>query len=178
MRRTLKSTAKTGRVTVELSNSSGKFWDQLKSHGLTEENYIDYPQQAGELLINLVESWHYEVSIANEGNIDLSKSFYLLMQWDKSGEYQLYQLSLKLPNPTALTWQVIGKRLVGNDQHGRFFEWFGFSGGQLKYYPLVENAIWKSDVFRLEPLPPSELGYGFLRKVVEYFPELWQNVSE
>jgi len=44
----------------------------------------------------------------------------------------------------------------------------------IKYYPLVEKAIWASEVFKLEPLPESDEGYGLLRKVTDYYPELWR----
>jgi hypothetical protein len=46
-----------------------------------------------------------------------------------------------------------GRRLRGQDEYGTLFEWYGESGGQLKYYPRVENALWKSEVFVLQPLP-------------------------
>jgi len=173
MRRTLNDTLRTGRVTLELSNSSGKFWDELKKHNLSEENYALYPQIAGKLLLNLVESWH-----EHELTIDLARSFYLLLQWDnKLSRYQLYQFSLKLPNPETLNWQVLGRRLIGYDEQGKLFEWYGFSGGQLKYYPLVTQATWTSEIFHLEPLPPNDLGYGLQRKIMDYFPELWQKTN-
>lgn len=132
----------------------------------------------GTLLLKLIEAWHTEVSLAKGGQIDLAKSYYLLMQWDTSGNYQLYQYSLKLPPPEALTWQVVGRRLVGLDSSGAVIEWYGLSGGQLKYYPFTHDAVWISELFQLEPLPPSELGYGLSRKARDYFPELWEKVTQ
>ena len=56
-------------------------------------------------------------------------------------------------------WEVVGKRLIGWQDADKLVEWYGLSGGQLKYYPRVEKAIWSSNVFQLEPLPLAELGY-------------------
>lgn len=177
MRNTLKIADKIGRVTIELSNSAGKFWGELRVNELNEGNYQDIPEKTGKVLIELVERWHNAVSIYNGGNVDLTGSFYLTLQWDeKFGDYQLYQFPLKLPNPADLNWQILGRRLIGSDSQGVLFEWYGHSGGQLKYYPLATSAIWVSSRFKLEPLPEREVGYGILRKVTEYFPEQWEEV--
>ncbi len=172
MRHTLKDTNRTGRVTLELSNSSSKFWNELKMHDINEKNYENHSTETGRLILHMIQNWH------NSINIDLTRSFYLLLQWnEKSGTYQLYQFSLEFPNFASLNWQIVGRRLTGNDEHGKLFEWYGFSGGQLKYYPLVTNAIWVSEMFYLEPLPKNNLGYGLQRKVMEYFPDLWEKAN-
>jgi hypothetical protein len=174
MRETLSYLDRTNRVTIEVSNSTGKFWNALRTHGLNEENYENNPERTGKAIIELVESWHKSVSIANGGNVDLTGSFYLALQWNKkSGYYQLFQLPLNLPDYRTLQWSVISRRLIGKDPEGVLFEWYGLSGGQLKYYPFANKAIWISDRFTLEPLPKNEVGYGILRKVAEYFPDLW-----
>jgi len=68
--------------------------------------------------------------------------------------------------------------LRGKDDLGKLFEWYGESGGQLKYYPLVSNARWASDIFRLEPLLGENVEqYGILAKARTYFPEQWKSVS-
>jgi hypothetical protein len=179
MRNTLQSTKRSRRATLELSNSSGRFWNELKTNNITEKNYESNLDKAGKLIINLVESWHKSVSIEEGGNIDINRSFYLLMQWhQKSGDYQLYQFPLKFPNPEELNWQVLGKRLIGKDKNSnKLFEWYGFSGGQLKYYPSVDDAQWVSEVFKLEPLPASHFKYSLQQKVIEYFPELWKKMG-
>jgi hypothetical protein len=177
MRKTLQVLNKTGRVTVEVSNSSGKFWDALSANGI--DDYHSAPDTAGKILLDLVENWHNEVSLERGGTVDISKSFYLLLQWDKrSGKYQLLQFSTRLPNPEILSWNVTGRRLIGSDKPGVMIEWYGHSGGQLKYYPFANQAIWSSPIFQLEPLPASDLGYGLQRRVFEYFPELWRAAEE
>ena len=57
-------------------------------------------------------------------------------------------------------------------------EWYGHSGGQLKYYPFADQAIWSSETFKLEPLPENDLEYGLRRRVIEYFPDLWEKANE
>ncbi|MCC6446071.1 MAG: hypothetical protein IT210_21780 [Armatimonadetes bacterium] len=42
----------------------------------------------------------------------------------------------------------------------------------MKYYPLAKNALWKSERFRLEPLPDAEV--GVMAKVLSYFPYQWR----
>lgn len=177
MRETLSVVERTGRVTVEVSNSSGKFWDALRANNI--ENYDNDPTTAGKILLELVESWYDEVSLKQGGTVDLNKSFYLLLQWHKrSGRYQLYQFPAHLPDPETLFWKVEGRRLIGFDAEGVMIEWYGYSGGQLKYYPFANKAIWSSDIFRLEPLPENDLGYGLKRRVIEYFPELWKAINQ
>jgi len=176
MRETLHTVERTGRVTIEVSNSSGKFWDGLRARGI--EDYEQSPQLAGKILLNLIDGWHHEVGLRQGGTVDISKSFYLLLQWHKAtGRYQLFQFPVQLPDAEILSWEVSGRRLIGRDSEGVMIEWYGHSGGQLKYYPFADQAIWASDVFQLEPLPASDLGYGLKRRVLEYFPELWRKAD-
>ena len=68
-----------------------------------------------------------------------------------------------------------GRRLRGRDEAGTLFEWYGESGGQLKYYPLAENALWKSEIFSLEPLPKNwNEKHGILAKAKDYFSKRWK----
>jgi hypothetical protein len=46
----------------------------------------------------------------------------------------------------------------------------------LKYYPLVENALWQSSKFRLEPIP-QEIKTAIIAKAQTYFPALWGKAS-
>jgi hypothetical protein len=177
MRQTLLIVERTGRVTVEVSNSSGKFWDALREVDIKE--YDTAPDVAGKILLNLVRNWHDEVSLERGGTIDTSKSSYLLLQWHrKTGRYQLFQFPIQLPDSVLLSWTVDGRRLVGRDDDGIMIEWYGHSGGQLKYYPFADKAIWASDIFQLEPLPKSNLGYGLKRRVIDFFPDLWEKAEK
>jgi hypothetical protein len=185
MRRTLNDTKRTGRVTLELSNSSGAFWEQLRQISIHQQNYKDKPFEVAQALLAQEYEWHSRVGLEQEGVIDLSRSFYLALSWNAKGEYQLFKFSLDLPDPVQVTWdfpiiEIDGKtkqarRLRGQDERGTLFEWYGESGGQLKYYPLAENALWKSEIFHLEPLPVNwNEKHGILAKARDYFPKLWK----
>lgn len=178
MRKELKKASReNGRSTIELSNAAGEFWDTVKADtGLNEGNYSQRPEAVGKAIINLVESWHEKVDIKASGNVDSSGSFFISLQWDEThGNYQLFQFPIDLPDPTRIDWRVVGRRLVGEDQQGVIFEWYAHSGGQLKYYPLVDQATWQSDVFQLEPLPEN-LENPTINKAATYFPHIWDGL--
>ena len=182
MRRELNRIERDGRATIELSNSARKFWDYLGTRDIEQGNYKEYPAEVGQSLVEQVQNWHTEVSIANGGDIDLIDSCYLVLSWNMSGWYQLHQFALALPQPENLNWYFptyerngvtqVGNHLNGDDDAGRVFEWYGESGGQLKYYPLAETAIWASERFQLEPLP-DDVQHGIVSKAQAYFPQQW-----
>jgi len=180
MRGELNRIDKDGRVTLELSNSAGKFWDSLRAKGIHQKNYKKRPTDVGVALIELIEEWHRAASMEEGGNVDLARSSYLVLSWNRSGWYQLHQFPIHLPNPKSLKWYFPttgrSRRLKGDDKHGNLFEWYGESGGQLKYYPLARTALWSSERFRLEPL--GHVQHGILRKVADYFPQLWAAASK
>jgi hypothetical protein len=171
-----------GRVTIELSNSSGKFWDGLATIGVNQANYKAKPAEVGAKLLALVHDWHEELSLHQGGNVDLARSCHLSLSWNPRGEYQLHQFTLDLPDPTTLIWTfprvrgALGRSLRATDAIGTLFEWYGESGGQLKYYPQVADAKWHSSIFGLEPL--VEGNYGIRKKAEVYFPEKWAAVSK
>lgn len=176
MRGLLSDVQKKGIVSIEISNAASDFWNSIKSQGLNEESFVNSPARSGKAILQLVESWHENEDINHGGTVDTSKSFYFVLQWRrKSLEYQLFQFPAHLPDPELLTWRVEGD---GNTLRGytendhKLVEWYGFSGGQLKYYPLVSEANWSSSIFSLEPLPKNVL--SGTRKAELYFPELWQ----
>ena len=178
MRGTLRTVQQKNFVTIELTNASGKFWDSIKEKGFTQESYDMYPDQIGSILIDIVEGWHSNVGIENGGTVDTSRSFFLTLQWyEKSRMYQLFQFPINLPDPSQLHWEVRKRRLIGMDSSGTLFEWYGLSGGQLKYYPPVNWASWRSKPFSLEPLPEN-LESGLQNKAKQYFPAKWNRLSE
>jgi len=190
MRCMLDEVKRIGRVSLELSNSAGKFWREIESFGLNQQKYKKDPQQVGKALILLVKRWHNEVSIESGGLVDLNKSYYLVLSWNQAGSYQLFKFNLSFPDPEELEWDfpavkgksgsdISGRRLRGMDNSGALFEWYGESGGQLKYYPTIEAALWKSDVFRLEPISESMLNLNLsMVKAQRYFPNQWAAVNQ
>lgn len=186
MRGELSRINRDGRVTIEVSNSARKFWDRLNANDIFQANYASRPSDVGNALIELVSQWHQDASLEKGGNVDLSKSCYLILSWNTQGWYQLHQFPITLPQPHNLSWQFpihtsqgtqrTARRIIGTDDTGTIFEWYGESGGQLKYYPLAENALWQSERFRLEPIPPGQ-EHDVLRKARIYFPAKWRNLS-
>lgn len=186
MRSELNRVTRDGRVTIEVSNSAGKFWQSLEKKGLNQSTYRDYPLEVGKALVEQIEEWHDEVSISRGGNVDLGKSSYLVLLWNRSGWYQLYQFRLELPNPKSLHWSfprrqskegdIPARRIIASDGSGTLFEWFGESGGQLKYYPFASTAIWTSERFQLESL--GDVKHGILAKAAAYFPQKWAEANQ
>lgn len=178
MRRTLRDTDRTGRVTIEVANAAGEFWDHINSKGIDQRDYRDFPGEVGAALTEVVESWHAGVSTENGGIVDPTGSYYLVLSWDPTERYQLHQFNLDMPDPDSVRWSFpppskgkSSRRLLGEDETGKLIEWYGESGGQLKYYPKVSSALWKSEPFRLQALP--EGNYGPISKAEIYFPDLW-----
>jgi len=203
MRNTLDKISQDGRVTIEVSNSAGKFWSHLETKKINQSNYRTQASEVGAALTEIIEYWHGEAktnsegtyilqkgkvikaAMRNGGNINLDKSSFLVLSYNKKGWYQLHQFALTFPDALSLSWEfTVGtgrnsgesRRLVGKDKSGVIFEWYGQSGGQFKYYPLATNAKWSSERFQLELLPDSE-GYGILSKARVYFPGLWEKAT-
>ena len=185
MRGELDRITRDGRVTIEVSNSAGEFWDYLNTLGINQTNYREHPANVGAGLLHVVEQWHLAPSTQCGGLVELDCSSYFVLQWNRAGTYQLFQYSLNLPDPTSLTWSFPppkrgergGRRIIGEAATGLLFEWYGESGGQLKYYPFAADAAWLSDPFRLEPLPTT-MEYGILAKAAAYFPEQWARAAD
>ena len=186
MRRELNRIERDGRVTVEVSNSARKFWNYLGNRGIDQGNYKEYPTEVGSSLVEQVQGWHVEVSLEAGGDVDLTGSCYLVLSWNPAGWYQLHQFALELPCPDRLHWYFPvyphndidqpGNHLNGDDDTGTLIEWYGESGGQLKYYPLAETAVWASEKFRLEPLP-ANVKHDVLSIAQTYFPDRWPQES-
>ena len=177
MRKELRRIDRDGRVTIELSNSARKMWEALGEYGITAVDYRGRAKEVGTILVNLVEQWHSAASTYKGHAVDTARSCYLALMWHQSTvRYQLFKFPLMLPDPSELNWYftTLGKgHLNGDDSSGgRVFEWYGESGGQLKYYPLSSGATWKSPAFYLEQLP-TEANRPLSEKAQSYFPELW-----
>lgn len=173
MRRELDRVNRDGRVTIEVSNAAGEFWDAIKAAGVKEHELERGASTAGIALRSVVQGWLANVSHETGGGIDISKSCYLVLLWNRTGEYQLFQFPLNIWNPDQLQWTALGsgRRLCGHDGIGNLIEWYFASGGQLKLYPLAASATWCSERFRLEPLPPKNA--SLVGKAKKYFPEKW-----
>lgn len=159
---------------MELSNSAAKFRSELERLGIDWR--VD-PASAGPAVVDLVESWHRKVA----AEVDLPSSRYLVLSHNKAwSDFQVlcYALDLHMADPrTQVRWEVEGRRqptsLAGYISSGarrhRLWQFYPNSGGQLKYYPPLSWAEWRSPVFQLEQPPVKSL----LERVEEYFPGRW-----
>ncbi len=173
-----------GRATIEVSNANGDFWRALNAAGLTQANYETDPALAGRTVVGVIDSMKSANDKSNGGRFDTTKSYYLVLLWNKKLEYQLFQYPLNCLAASALAWHIpkdkkdvtkSSRRLSGDDKIGTAVEWYGMSGGQLKYYPPESAAVWKSSKFRLEPVPAGTSAH--LAKAATYFPKQWAAVK-
>lgn len=181
MRNTFSSYTSMGSINLELSNAYNKFWAELHKHKIYNIGSVRLvPERAGKIIVDLYESWKFRA--AEHIGVDIEKSFYLTCLYDgKKGIYQLFALPFLLPDPTTLDWIVRETKdknenrgtLIGKKNDKLIIEWYGISGGQLKYYASDDEVIWKSESFKLEPLPNIESGYGLIQKAKAYFPNKW-----
>ena len=186
MRGELKTRFRTGRVTMELSNASKAFQSRLEGAGISRRDFEQRPAEVGEVVIGLVEEWKEAASTNIGGIIDVDKSSHLCLLYDKGlGDYQLYWYGMGLPNPKDLSWEYYRRRntdkghIRATDTVGRvLFEYYPDSGGQLKYFPLAESAIWQSNVFQLEKVPLDSEDLILITKARAYFPSLWPRRSD
>lgn len=177
MRGMLSQVDRDGRVTIELSNASGEFWDVLKPLSIDQQNYQNFARIVGKTIVECVEGWHYREGIENGGKIETQRSIFLVLQYHpKKKIYQLFQFPILLPDPNTIEWRVEGRRLFGIQNNVIIMEWYGFSGGQLKYYPHYRSATWISQKFELEPIP-TNIENGIINKAKGYFPEKWSKLE-
>ena len=162
---------------MELSNSKKKFDDEFARLGI---DWRSQPEKAGPAIVDLVSGWHQEVG----GEVDLASSRYLVLSHDTRWQvFQLlcFPLDLALADPYSdVEWcnegddknggpsTVAGYIYDGGREH-RLWQLYQNSGGQLKYYPLLEWAEWTSQPFKLEEPPVI----GIRDKVERYFPGMW-----
>jgi hypothetical protein len=153
------------RVRMELTNASAKITQRLNTLSIDPGND---PTSAGIAIIELIEEWH----LATSSEVEVERSSYLVLTHNtKFSKWQLfwYDLNLRFRNPQAMNWSAAGKRIAGHYGDHLVWEWYGQSGGQVKYYPLLEWARWYSHPFELSE-PPIESPAS---RAQRYWPEQW-----
>ena len=128
---------------------------------------------AGPAIIDLVSSWHTLEAPA----FDIAGSRFSVLAHDRKWEqFQIlcFPLNLFIANPRGdVDWQHEGKAINGyRDDRGRrhrLWQYYPTSGGELKYYPLLDWADWVTPKFTLEQ-PPL---VSPLEKAQRYFGPLW-----
>ncbi len=155
---------------MELSNAAAKFRDHLLALQIT---YASEPMLAGPAIIDLVSAWH----AAEASAFDVAGSRFSVLSHDRKwDEFQIlcFPLNLSIANPRGdIDWLHEGKAINGYiDDAGRrhrLWQYYPTSGGQLKYYPLLDWADWMTPKFTLEQ-PPL---VSPLEKAKRYFRPLW-----
>lgn len=172
----------TGRVYMELSNSPAKLWAPLISKGIKEDSFAkrEHADIIGPTLVATVTSWHNEAHAEHPTRypgrtLDLAGSIYLVLSYSKAAKYQWHSFSLALP--TNSIWSFRSARSVkGNDGNvptETVIDWYGMSGGQLKYYPRASAALFSSPVFKLEQAEATSLS----AKAGRLWPGPWRKTG-
>lgn len=141
-----------GRAYMELCNSPAKLWKPLKLIGIYEDDFSNqrYADEIGSSILETIESWYMYSGIPN---IDISNSVHLTVSYHKpSLTYQIHTFALSFPK--RIIWRYNdGRSLRGYDSDYPdevLFDFYALSGGQVKYYPKVSNALYCSRPFSLE----------------------------
>lgn len=175
-----------GRVYMELCNSPAKLWKPLIDRGFRETDFTErrHAREIGPIILQTVESWHNEYA-HNFGTyvpgcrLDLQKSIYLTVSYDGArGENRQYQIhSFPLQFASGIIWEYSSDRcLRGFDPDypkETLFDWYGLSGGQLKYYPRASEALYATPRFNL--LMPKTVTLA--DKASSYFPDDWTRAT-
>ena len=176
-----------GRVYIELCNSPAKLWDPLKQQGIEESDFKkgNHAGIIGQQILTTVRSWEnnflQEFTSSNPGKIlSLEESIYLTISYNKSKlakdrEYQLHSFHLHFPK--EIRWEFNSSRCLRgydpNHPSETIFDWYGLSGGQLKYYPKASSAKYNTNKFTLKT--PRKI--SLTEKASRYFPDEWINAE-
>ena len=173
-----------GRVYMEIANSPAKFWAEIKQHhNLSEENFRrqEKPKEIGDTVLKTVMRWHEEGKVIHDADkapsvkLDLLNSCYLCITSSKESvdtrKHQVHAFPLKYPD--GIVWKYKSSSCLSGydpDEPTKVLvDWYGVSGGQLKYYPKASTAKFRTEIFSVPKAPKS---LSILQKAYEYFPHL------
>jgi hypothetical protein len=176
-----------GRVHMELANSPAKFWEAIFNRGFREAHFTEMKNanEIGNTVLDVVEKWHHEAKIKYERenpgtDLQLESSVYITVSYSRAtpGVGRQYQVhSFNLDFPRNIRWEYISNRcLRGYDdrfENEVVFDWYGLSGGQLKYYPRANESIYKTESFTL--LKPTHI--SIIEKAEAYWPEQFDKTT-
>jgi hypothetical protein len=180
--------ATSGRVYMELCNSPAKLWAPLIESGITEADFKAKrrAQEIGSLILGVVRRWHNDYKILFEREnptveFDLTSSAFLTLSYktraDGERSFQLHSFDLDFPE--GISWQYATERcLRGFDPANEkevLFDWYGLSGGQLKYYPRASLSRFATPPFELIA-PPREM--SLCERAARYWPSEWKECGE
>jgi hypothetical protein len=161
------SEAATMRSHLELSNSAAKDWALCREAGLNEQMFRD-GLQASDFGRTILERQKIERQVSQDtylNSIAGANKFFVeadcvyisvLYSPMNRGEraYLVSSFNAVLPEPSV--WSFKGRRLVGKDAQDQvLYEWYGLSGGQLKYYPKISSRLHGTELFTLADYKPA-----------------------
>lgn len=175
-----------GRLYLELNNSPAKQHQWLRDNGISLEvsNRADFdPKVIGEHLLDLYDNWNEEDGVKTGSEyartFELERSRFIVLSYQKKNlstdldgkpKVSFYISSLKLNfKRDGIKWfWNSDKCLRGADgNNGTLYDWYPFSGGQFKFYPLAKESDFSSDEI-IVSIPPSR---SLRSKAIELFGE-------
>lgn len=160
---------KTLRAYLEIANANAKDWKLCRKMGLSEDHFRAhmYASRFGEAILKRQtdERAIAEAKIQKQRKhaalrvVDAKASVFLSVMYspmDKNYQRDYLVSSYPIILPQPVRWEFRSKALVGFDSHGGVvYEWYALSGSQFKYYPLVSDRKFGSNLFQL-PKPAQE----------------------
>ena len=156
------------RAYLEIANASAKDWRLCREMGLTEDHFREH-KHASKFGAAILQRQSDERAVA-EAKIQLQRKhsahrvvdanasvflsvMYSPMDTHYQRDYLVSSYPIVLPSPER--WEFRSKALVGFDKDGGvLYEWYALSGSQFKYYPLINNRKYGSNLFQL--LQPAQ----------------------
>lgn len=151
------------RAYLEIANANAKDWRRCHEMGLNEDDFRKhkYPSKFGAAILERQsdERATAEAKIQKQRKhaairvVDAKASVFLSVMYspmDKyyQRDYLVSSYPIILPKPAR--WEFRSKALVGFDEHdGVLYEWYALSGSQFKYYPLIRDRKYGSNLFQL-----------------------------
>jgi len=158
----------TGRLYLELNNSPAKQHEWLRKHGISLEfsNREQHdPRTIGELLLDLYDKWNEEdarkIGDLYSRKFDLGRSRFIILSYQKEKletREDGTPIACFIANSLKLDFKRAGinwhwnsdKCLRGSDgTDGPLYDWYPFSGGQFKYYPLSSESDFTSGEYEI-----------------------------
>lgn len=152
---------------LELSNSSAKDWTMCRDRGLSDQIFREGNQaeEFGQAILDRqkIERQTSQVTYlnsipgANKSFVErdcvyISLLYSPMVRGERS--YLVSSFHAVLPEPAS--WSFKGRRLVGKAADGSvLYEWYGLSGGQLKYYPKIADRLHGTELFTLADYKPA-----------------------
>tara|TARA_B100001939_G_C16934587_1_gene615459 strand:+ start:782 stop:1618 length:837 start_codon:yes stop_codon:yes gene_type:complete len=175
-----------GRLYLELNNSPAKQHQWLRDNGISLEvsNRADFdPKVIGEHLLDLYDNWNEEDGFKTGSEysrtFELERSRFIVLSYQKKNlstdtegkpKVSFYISSLKLNfKREGIKWfWNSDKCLRGTDaDNGTLYDWYPFSGGQFKFYPLAKESDFSSEEIIVR-IPPFR---SLRSKAIELFGE-------